>query len=110
LLTERIPHIDEENVQGRIDAAIQKFRRRNGSLDDKRDAVKALADVLEFLREDVKKVITNKDENDLFNIANNFGIRHHNDQQKTDYEKAIWYDWMFYHYLATTQAILKRLK
>jgi hypothetical protein len=29
-------------------------------------------------------VITNKEDGDLFNIANNFGIRHHRIDQKTD--------------------------
>lgn len=110
LVNESLPETDMENVQARIDAAIQKFRRRNASLDDKRDAVKALADVFEFLRDDLEKAITKKDESDLFNIANNFGIRHHNDQQKTDYDRVIWYDWMFYYYLATVHVVIKRLK
>jgi hypothetical protein len=46
--------------------------------------VRDLADVLEYLRPNVQTLLTSKDENDLFNLANNFGIRHHNDRQKTN--------------------------
>ena len=65
---------------------------------------------MEFLRPQIKKVLSSKDENDLFIIANSFGIRHHNDKQKTDYDRSIWYNWMFYYYLATIHAILKLIK
>jgi len=62
---------------------------------------------LEYLRPQLKEVLTKKDESDLFNIANNFGVRHHNESQKTDYDKPIWYSWMFYYYLATIHASLR---
>ena len=39
-----------------------------------------------------------------FNIVNNFGIRHHNQQQKVHYDTAVWYSWMFYFFLATIHA------
>jgi hypothetical protein len=99
-----VPTEDVENVEARVQAAILKFRRYHSTLDDRRDAVRDLADVLEFLRPQLRCVITRRDESDLFNIANNFGIRHHNDRQKTDYDKAVWYSWMFYYYLATIHA------
>lgn len=104
-----LPPHDPENVEGRVQAAVARFRRHHASLDDRRQAVRDLADVLEFIRPKVKAVLTQKDEADLFNIANNFGVRHHNDQQKTRYEAAIWYSWMFYYYLATIHAALRLL-
>lgn len=110
LLAANIPNHDAQNVEQRVDAAILKFRRYRSSKEDRRDAVRDLADVLEFLRPKVKGVLTTKDESDLFNIANNFGIRHHNDQQKTNYDKAIWYSWMFYYYLSTIHAALRLLE
>ena len=91
---------DQENVNARIEAATAKFRRHRSTLEDRRDAVRDLADVLEYLRPKLRQVIDKKDEGDLFNLANNFGIRHHSDDQKTDYDRAIWYSWMFYYYLA----------
>jgi len=110
LLIEDAPKSESATVQAKIDTAIIKFRRRSATSADKRDAVRTLADVFEFLRDDVKRILVSKDEGDLFNIANNFSIRHHNDQQRTDYDEAIWLDWMFYYYLSTLQAMLKMLK
>jgi len=53
------------------------------------------------------KYLGEKDESELFIIANNFGFRHHNETQKHDYDKVIWPSWMFYHYLATIHALLR---
>jgi hypothetical protein len=107
LLQADIPSTDKENVVKKIELAALKFRRHRSTLDDRRDALRELADVLEYLRPSIKKVLASKDEGDLFNIANNFGIRHHNADQKVDYDKAIWYSWMFYYYLATIHAALR---
>ena len=71
------------------------------------EAIRELADVLEFIRPAIKEHLNKKDENDIFNIANNFGIRHHNKDQQTEYDKAIWYSWIFYYYLATLHAVLR---
>lgn len=54
--------------------------------------------------------ISSSDEKDLFNIANNFLIRHHNDKQKTDYDANLWLSWMFYIYLSTIHLILRRVE
>lgn len=102
-----VPKIDPGNIEARIDAARVKFRRHRSSLDDRRDAIRDLADVLEFLRPKLKNVLTSKDESDLFNLANNFGIRHHNEAQKVQYDKPIWYSWLFYYYLATIHAVVR---
>lgn len=107
LLQVDIPSSDSENITKKIDLVVLKFRRHKSTLDDRRDALRELADVLEYLRPDIKKVLASKDESDLFNIANNFGIRHHNVDQKVDYDKAIWYSWIFYYYLATIHAALR---
>lgn len=101
---------NNDNIQSRIDSAIRKFRRHKASIDDRRQAVRDLADVLECLRPQLKILLTEKDEADLFNIANNFGIRHLNDKQKTHYDAAIWLSWMFYHYLATIHVALRRIE
>lgn len=105
-----LPHFDPDNVSGRVEAARTKFRRYRASMDDRRDAIRDLADVLEYLRPRLKTVLTKGDEADLFNIANNFGIRHHNDAQKTCYDKPIWYSWIFYYYLATIHAAVRLIE
>ncbi|AEW05566.1 hypothetical protein Sulac_2078 [Sulfobacillus acidophilus DSM 10332] len=106
LFNASLPLSDEENVNGRVDAAIRKFRRHHSSIEDRRDAVRDLAAVLEYLRPQAQAVITKKDESDLFELANRFGIRHHNQKQKTDYDQNIWLSWAFYYYLATIHALL----
>jgi hypothetical protein len=110
LFEAEIPTSDEENIRNKMDAAILKFRRYKSTLEDRREAIRELADVLEFLRPTIKEHLKKKDENDIFNIANNFGIRHHNSEQQTDYDKEIWYSWIYYFYLATLHAVLRMTK
>lgn len=104
------PTIDPANVESRIIAAQTKFRRHRSSIEDRRDAIRDLADVLEYLRPRLKEVLTTKDEAALFDIANNFGIRHHNNKQQSDYDKPIWYSWIFYFYLATLHAAVRLIE
>ncbi len=108
LLAADIP-TDDKNISSRVEAAISKFRRYRSTLAERRDAIRDLADVLEYIRPQIKNVLTKADESDLFNLANNFGIRHHNQQQKTDYDHAVWLSWMFYFYLSTIHACLHML-
>ncbi len=110
LFNANLPTYDPTNVEDRVNAAVLKFRRHKSSIDERRDAVRDLAAVLEFLRPKIKAVITKSDENDLFNIANNFGIRHHNETQKTDYDTSVWLSWIFYYYLATIHATTRLMK
>lgn len=107
LLDAIIPSTDEENVTQKVTDAVLKFRRHKASLDDRKNALRELADVLEYLRPSIKETLMNSDERDIFNLANNFGIRHHNANQKVKYDKAIWYSWMFYYYLATIHASIR---
>ena len=70
-----------------------------------------MADVFEWLQKSkrLEKALSKKDESDLFHIANEFGIRHHNPKQKTDYDPDIWYPWIFHFYLATFHAVSRLL-
>lgn len=109
LLTTALPH-EDGNVQSRVQSAINKFRQRHATSNDRRDAVRDLADVLEYLRPQARSVLRRKDEGALFQIANEFGIRHHNPAQKIDYDQAIWLSWMFYFYLATIHAVVRMIE
>jgi len=74
---------DVDNVGKRVAAAVLKFRRHRSTFSDQRDAIRDLADVLEFLRPQL--VLTNKDDAALFNIANNlrYGITTTNSKAPT---------------------------
>lgn len=98
---------DRDDIKIKVDLAVNKYRQSRSDLDMRRMAIRELADILEILRNEAKDYLNDKDESDLFNIANNFSIRHANDKQKIKYDKDIWYSWMFYFYLATIHALLR---
>jgi hypothetical protein len=106
LLEENINTKTPESIEDRIQHAKDKFRRYNASLNDKRDALRELAAVLEFLKKE-GITLSKKDDSDLFQIMNQFDIRHHNKLQQGDYDKDAWYDWIFYTTLASINALLK---
>lgn len=108
LLDASLP-IRDSNIQSRVASAVSKFRRYRSTPEERRDAVRDLADALEYLRPQLRQVLNRQDEADLFNIANNFGIRHHNPAQKTNYDQSIWLSWIFYFYLATIHAAVRLL-
>ncbi len=99
---------DPRAVRPKVDSAVQRFRARGSSTEERRIAVRDLADVLEALRTDVRAHISKKDEGDLFNIANNFHIRHNDEKQLRDYD-VIWLTWIFYFYLATIHALVRSI-
>jgi hypothetical protein len=97
-------------MAGRTDAgtgdvvrhAIALYRSRSASEHDKRSATVALAGVLEERRALLKAELMSKDEGALFQIANQFAIRHRRDDQRPDYDAAF-LDWVFWWYLATVE-------
>jgi hypothetical protein len=101
------PGTEHDLITSKVDAAVTRFRSRGASMDDRRHAVRDLADVLEALRPDIKKSMLSADEGALFDIANNFGIRHNNRRQRGDYDRVTWLRWAFYVYLATIHAVLR---
>ena len=84
----------------RVPHAINVFRRHGATREDRRDAVRGLADTLEANRRLLKAELLSNDEGALFQIANNFDIRHHRADQKTNYPDE-YLDWLFHWYLAT---------
>jgi hypothetical protein len=97
LVKGELPKSVDSKLRGRVQAAVDKYRRRGATISDRRDAVRDLGDVLEAMREEAKQQLRD-DERDLFNILNNFGIRHNNAKQKTEYD-GIWLAGVFYHCL-----------
>lgn len=78
--------------------AIRDFRERGASATQKRSALALLYGALEHRRAQAK-IVLGKDEDDLFKIANNFGLRHRNDRQRMDYGDEF-LDYMFSAYLS----------
>ena len=89
----------EPSIDDKVQHAIATFRNRTATDQQKRDSINNLADILEFLRASDGTKIPSEEESRLFEIANNFGVRHHNPSQKVDYDPEVWLDWMFYTFL-----------
>lgn len=97
-------------VFAQLSTATEMYYRFDSNMEMKKKAINILADILEKEREDVKNVLNEKydikkNEHDslIFNIVNSFNIRHNRADQKNDYSKDIWYDWMMQYY---TSAII----
>lgn len=103
------PAYNIDDVDPLIKKAIKQWKNRNQTLDEKKLAIINLANVFEFLKKEgtLEKALNSKDSSDLFNIANNFSIRHHNKLQKPDYDIEIWYDWIIQFYIATCTTTLR---
>ena len=82
--------------------AVALFRSRDADIASKRSAIVALAGVLENRRELIKTSLLRKDEGALFELANEFDLRHRKPDQRGDYDEAF-LDWIFYWYLATVE-------
>ena len=82
--------------------AVALFRDRDGDKQYRRSAIVALAGVLEERRKLLKDSLRNKDEQALFEIANQYDIRHRNAKQHQDCGPE-YQEWIFYWYLATVQ-------
>lgn len=91
-------HRDRAEIQH----AVGQFRDRNASRQTKRSATAALGRILEDRRGLLKAELLSKDEGALFQIANQFDIRHRSAGQRSDYDDA-YLDWVFWWYLATVE-------
>lgn len=82
--------------------AIAMFRERGASRNDQRLAIVALARVLEERRPFIKSKLHGKDEGALFNLANNYDLRHNDGKQAVAYGDEF-LSWISCYYLATVQ-------
>jgi hypothetical protein len=87
--------------------AVALFRQRDRDVTTMRSAIVTLAGVVEAHRELLKEELLRPDEGALFNIANNFDLRHRKPDQRTDYDPAF-LEWIFHWYLATV-SLIRRL-
>ena len=82
--------------------AVSLFRGRTSGRSEKRSAIVALAGLLEQRRALLKTKLLSGDENALFQIANEFDLRHRRADQQDDYAEAF-LDWIFWWYLGTLE-------
>ena len=111
ILNADIISYDEVNVDSKVRRAIAKWKSRHVTQADKKESIREFADVFEWLKKTkgLAAVLDGKDESALFDLANNFAIRHHDPKQKRNYDSTIWYSWIFHFYLATYHASVRLL-
>lgn len=107
LITQDLPENTDDSTTQKVETAIKLFFKYDSTEEEKLSAIKLLADILEPYRQELKQITTEKHDDLIFSVVNNYGIRHNNIKQRLDYDKPIWYEWMFHYYLATVQATLK---
>jgi hypothetical protein len=106
VLTEPVPDDIPAELADPLRHAIEQYRRRGVTEQDKRSALKHLADVLEPLRNEIDEHLLPADESALFQLANKFHLRHNDRAQQRNYDGDVWLDWMFYVYVATARALI----
>lgn len=110
LINSNLPEATPDTVTAKVETAIKMFFKYDSNLEEKSKAVNILANVLEPNRQPIKFLTSRKHDTLIFGIVNEYGIRHNDIGQKEDYEKPIWYEWMFHYYLSTIHAALRLLK
>lgn len=107
LITQDLPKTADDTDTQKVETAIKMFFRYDSNEDEKMKAINLLADILEPYRVSLKQITTDNHDNLIFQLVNQYGIRHNDLKQKKDYDKPIWYEWMFHYYLSTVHATLK---
>jgi hypothetical protein len=112
LVNEKVPLGIIEDDETKIQHAIDLFFKRNSTAEDKKSALKALYEVLEVVREDLKSnEYLRCEEDDIFSVANNKRIRHMLEQKdKTKLQESLqepYITWAFYKMLNTIKTYLK---
>lgn len=92
-----------------LNEAIRQFYHEGGSAVEKKNAILAVFDILDKYSKKVQEHMLRDDERDLFRMANDFAIRNTGPKQKRNYEKDLWYEWMFSVQLAAVIVIIKIL-
>ncbi|QWC83717.1 hypothetical protein KLP28_08640 [Nocardioidaceae bacterium] len=109
-LAARMAALPGDDTGERVRHALALFRAREATRRDKVSACNALYAVLERHRALLISSLFRKDEGALFQIANDFAMRHNEERQRSDYDEAF-LDWVFWWYLATvdlTERLLQR--
>lgn len=105
LLVKVLDHDAPEAARERIEHAVATFRQRGGATRaDKRAAILSLHHLLESRRAALKIHLSRRDEGALFQIANEFDLRHHDGKQRDEYGDEF-LDWIFWWYLATVDLL-----
>ncbi len=100
LLKSPLPPTASAERRARVDNAVRDFRNGRATWEQRLQQVNQLASVAENLRDQAKHHVR-KDEVTLFQVFNEFGVRHLKSHEKIDYDRPVFLTYMFYCALAT---------
>ncbi|SDO14773.1 hypothetical protein SAMN04487897_1092 [Paenibacillus sp. yr247] len=109
LVDSPIQYGEEENVDKRIRRAAKSFLKYGASELDKKAALIEIGGALEYIRTELEE-FNKKATSDIFNLLNNYDLRHNNKLKHADYDVGIYYPWMFYTFLSTYNAFVMMKK
>lgn len=92
-----------------LNDALRKFYREGSAATEKKEAIQAVHAINEKYTDKIVQNMLRDDERDLFRMANDFSIRNVGVGQKRNYDKELWYDWMFAVQLAAATTIIRIL-
>jgi hypothetical protein len=95
-----LPQETPERVAVAVHRAIRLYRQRDGGEDEWREAARELAGAFQYLRPQIQTVLTHKDDDTIFQLANQFNIRHSDPGQIARYDPR-WLRWIVEIYLST---------
>lgn len=112
LVNDQVPLGIIQDDESKIQHAIELFFKRDATSEDKKSAIKALYELLEVVRNDLKAdEFLRCEEDDIFSVTNNKRIRHMLEQSdKTKIQDSIeepYVTWVFYKMLNTIKTYLK---
>ncbi len=105
LMTESVERVRGTPDEAKVTRAVRRFRHATSSREDRADAIRDLADIHEKYKTKVLESLSKPNSRDLFQIANQFAIRHHDAVQKGDYDDEL-QTWIFHVYLAAAWLVL----
>lgn len=102
VLVHSVSETEDSTSKNSVDHAIALFRKRDSTFEDKRSACAELALILEDRRDLIQENFLKKDEKLIFQLANQFHIRHRDGRQHGDYAVEF-LEWIFWIYLSTVE-------
>lgn len=97
---------DEQNVDSRVKHAIRLYLGYGSDYESKKTALVELGAAFEYIRKELENNIP-KEESEIFNLLNRFGLRHNRIDQISQYDADIYFPWIFYYFLSSFDAFAK---
>lgn len=110
ILDSKQKFIDDDISEDAVQVAKKKFFHYKADESDKKGAILEIGGVLEKLKKSNQLKLHKQDETELFDVLNNFNLRHNRPDQKPNYDKDIYYPWVFHNLLSALDANLKLQK